>query len=109
MSERENLRKHGTDVEKDKHERRRKKKRRRKIDEERKKKRKKRRKKGGGGGGGLRFDCSPKRLQRSLLVAWLVPRETAAASVQVLCGPYSRALIYSVTLLEETYVGCMCV
>ena len=31
------------------------------------------------------FEHPPKWLQRCLVVAWLVPRETAAVSVQVLC------------------------
>ena len=36
-------------------------------------------------------------LQRYLVVAWLVPRETAAVSAHVLCTPYTHAPIYSVT------------
>ena len=32
--------------------------------------------------------------QRSLVVAWLVPRETAAVSAQVLCTPFNRAPVY---------------
>ena len=28
---------------------------------------------------------------------------------EVLCMPYNHALVYSVTLFEATYVGCMCV
>ena len=36
-------------------------------------------------------------LQRYLVVAWLVPRETAAVSAHVLCTPYTHAPIYSGT------------
>ena len=43
-------------------------------------------------------------LQRCL-VAWLVPRETAAVSAQVLCIPYIYAPVYNVTLFETAYVG----
>ena len=39
-------------------------------------------------------------LQRYLVVTWLVPRETAAASVQGLCTPCNHVPVYSVSLLE---------
>ena len=35
--------------------------------------------------------------QRCLVVAWLMPRETAAASAQGLCTPYNHAPVYVVT------------
>ena len=38
-----------------------------------------------------------------LVVAWLVPRETAAVSVQVLCTSYNRAPVYSHFI--QTHVG----
>ena len=47
--------------------------------------------------------------QCCLVVAWLVPCETAAVSAQVLCTPYTHATVYNVTLFKVTYVGCMCV
>ena len=47
--------------------------------------------------------------QRYWVVAWLVPRETAAVSAQALCTPCNHALVYSVTSFKATYVGCMCV
>ena len=42
-------------------------------------------------------------LQRYLVVAWMVPCETAA----VLGTPYSYALVYSVISFQDTYVECM--
>ena len=39
-----------------------------------------------------------------LEVTLLVPGETAAVSVHVLCTPCNYANVYSVTLLEATYV-----
>ena len=39
---------------------------------------------------------------------WLVPPETAATSVHVPCAPYNHALVYRVTSLKATYVGCVC-
>ena len=39
-------------------------------------------------------------LQHCLVVTWLLPHETAAISTHVLCF---------VTLVETTYVGCVCV
>ena len=47
--------------------------------------------------------------QRGLVVAWLVPRETAAASAHVLYTPYSHKPVYGVTSFKDTSVGCMCV
>jgi len=47
-------------------------------------------------------------LQRYLVVMWLVPCETAAVSAHVLCRTrYHHAPVYSVTIIETTYVGCM--
>ena len=43
-------------------------------------------------------------LQRCLAVAWLVPRETAAVSVQVLCTPFNHALVYSVTSFKTGHI-----
>ena len=40
-----------------------------------------------------------------LVVAWLMPRETATVSAHVLCTPCNHALVYRVTLFEATYVG----
>ena len=37
-----------------------------------------------------------------LVVAWLVPRETAAVSVQVLRTPFNYAPVYSVTSFKAT-------
>ena len=39
-------------------------------------------------------------VQRCLVVTWLVPRETAAVSVQGLSTPYNHVPVYSVSLLE---------
>ena len=39
-------------------------------------------------------------LQCYLVVAWLVPRETAAVSAHVLCIPYTHAPVYSVTSFD---------
>ena len=47
--------------------------------------------------------------QRCLVVTWLVPRETAAISVRILCTPYSHAPVYSVMSFKATYVRFMCV
>ena len=46
-------------------------------------------------------------LQCCLVVTWLVPCETAAISAHVLCTPYNHAPVYSVTLSEAIYVGCL--
>ena len=40
--------------------------------------------------------------QQYLVVAWLVPHETAAVSVQVLCTTYNQAPVYSVTSFKAT-------
>ena len=40
--------------------------------------------------------------QPSLVLAWLVPSETAAVSAQVLCTPFNRAPVYSVTSFKVT-------
>ena len=45
-------------------------------------------------------------LQRSLVVMWMAPRETAAISAQVLHTPYNRALCL-ITSCQATYGGCM--
>ena len=48
-------------------------------------------------------------LQCCLVVTtWLVPCETAATSVQVLCTPCSHAPVYNVTSFEATFmlIGC---
>ena len=37
-----------------------------------------------------------------LAVAWLVPRETATVSAQVLCAPFNQAPVYSVISFEAT-------
>ena len=39
-------------------------------------------------------------LQCYLVVAWLVPRETAAVSAHVLCIPYTHAPVYCVTSFD---------
>ena len=46
-------------------------------------------------------------LQCCLVVAWLVPRETAAVLAHVLCTPYSHAPVYSVTSFKATYIRCI--
>ena len=49
-------------------------------------------------------------LKRSLVVAWLMPRETAVArSGSVLFTPYSHALQRHVTSCKATYIGCVLV
>ena len=40
--------------------------------------------------------------QRCVVVTWLVQRETAAVSAQVLCTPYNHAQVHSVTSLKAT-------
>ena len=45
--------------------------------------------------------------QRYLVVTWLVPPETAAASVHSLCSPYNHAPVYSITSFKVTSVGCL--
>ena len=59
-------------------------------------------------GGGVYLFFSPKWCT-NFVVTWLAPRETAALSARVLCTPYNRAPIQSVTSFEATYVGSMCV
>ena len=51
------------------------------------------------------FEYPPNWSQRCFPVTWLVPRETAAVSAQVLCTPYNYAPLYGITLFEATYVG----
>ena len=46
-------------------------------------------------------------LQRYLVVAWLVPRETAAISAHVLCMPSNHAAVYSVTAFQLGHVHNM--
>ena len=48
-------------------------------------------------------------IHRSAVGCWLVLRETAAVSEQVLCTPFKQAPVYSVTLFKAIPVGCMCV
>ena len=48
-------------------------------------------------------------LQHCLVVIWLVPHESAAISVQVLCIPYNHAPVYSTIFFAVIYEGCMCV
>ena len=47
--------------------------------------------------------------QNYLVVAWLVSRETAAISAQVLCTPFNHAPVYSVTSFKATQVSGACV
>ena len=47
-------------------------------------------------------------LQCCLVVTWLVPRETDAASAQVHSTPYNHEPVYSVSLFEAIYVRCVC-
>ena len=47
-------------------------------------------------------------LQRCLVVAWLVPHETAAVLAHILCTPYNHAPVYSVTSFQAIYVAYMC-
>ena len=53
------------------------------------------------------FVCFLVYSQCYLVVTWLVPHETAAASVHVLCTSYNHAPVYSVTSFEATYVVCI--
>ena len=39
----------------------------------------------------------------------MIPCETADILVHVLCMPYSHAPVYSVTVFQTTFIGCMCV
>ena len=47
-------------------------------------------------------------LQCYLAVTWLVPCETAAVSVHILCTPCNHTPVYSVTLFKAIYVECIC-
>ena len=47
-------------------------------------------------------------MQRCFVVTWLKLSGSAAVSANVLCTPHNYAPVYSVTLLEATYIGCMC-
>ena len=47
-------------------------------------------------------------LQHYLVVAWLVPCETAAILVYVLCTPYNLVPVYIVTSCKTTCVGYVC-
>ena len=52
------------------------------------------------------FQYPPKLINAACLVVTLVPRDSIAVSVQVLCTPYNYAPFYSVSLFQATYVGC---
>ena len=47
-------------------------------------------------------------LQRYLVVTWLVPRQTAAVSAQVLCTPYNHSPVYSVTSFKAFAKTAFC-
>ena len=52
----------------------------------------------------MHFEYLLKWLQPCFVVTWLVPCETAAVSVHVLCTPYNHKPAYNVTFFEGACV-----